>query len=444
MLKRSGVAILLLLFIWISMGLALIVSGIQYGKGKAERLAAADLFRREWNTQHRNPHDAAHFGTYLFTPLTIKAILDPGLNDFSGTTYRVEAHVQHEMDYSHAQNGNVVARLGQFSVAVVLQLVVPFLILITGSRSLTEERERGTLRLIRVQAGNLSIITWGKVWAYYMLFSAILFPFLLFFLFTGVMMYLWVIAYLLFYFWLTLVAVFISQVSSSSRASNISAVIVWVVLFVIMPKVAVNQSIILYPVKSRAVFEDNVRQGYLKGFDGNSPYYERGDSFMHALLKRYHVDSVSQLPVNPDGLLLQYHEDYQNKVFDHYYKGISASFAQQQVFLSRIGWIDPFIALKRVSMALSATDFYHHDSFYQQARVYRNTLIRKLNLELAAHGQDYKADTSFFTSLYSFKYRELPPRQILSLSWSAFAAIGVWILIAVASVHIISKRLSGY
>lgn len=421
LLRRSGVTLLLCLITWISLGLALLLSGINYMRGKAERAAAEQLFTQQWNQQHRNPHDAAHYGTYLFKPVTLQGMLDPGLNDFSGTTYRVEAHVQHEMDDSLAESGGVAARLGQFSIALVLQLLVPFLILITASRSLTAERENGTLQLLKVQARSMTAIAWGKVWAYYLLFVAILAPFLLVFLFAPG----WVLTYLLFYFLLVLVAVLISQLATSSRSANICAVMVWVLLFIVIPKMVVNHAVVAHPIVSRAVFEDKVKEGYLKGLDGKSPYYERGAQFLKT------VDTAA----NVEGLLLQFHEDYQEKVYVHYYKDVLAGFKAQQDFISGMGWIDPYIALKRLSMSLAGTDFDAHEDFYLQAREYRSQLIRQLNLELAAHPEDYRADSTFFSKLAPFHYQAGMP------DWWSLVPIVSWILMAALAVQIIAKRL---
>lgn len=421
LLKRSGITLLLCLVIWISMGLALLLSGIGYLRGRAEQEAAVQLFTRQWNEQQRNPHDAAHFGTYLFRPVTLKGMLDPGLSDYAGTTYRVEAHVQHEMDHSHAESGLVAGRHGPFSIALVLQLVVPFLILITASRSLTTERESGTLSLLKVQAGRMTAFLWGKVWAYYLLFVAILAPFLLLCLFAVW----WVLAYLLFYFLVVLIAVLISQLAGSSRGANICAVMVWVLFFVVMPKMAVNQAVVAHPVVSRAVFEDKVRQGYLKGLDGKSPYYERGAQYLKTL----------KVQGNVEGLLLQFHEDYQEKAYLHYYKDVLAGFKAQQGFLSGVGWIDPYIALKRFSMSLSGTDQSHQADLYLQARSYRSQLIRQLNLELVAHPDGYRADPAFFKGISPFQYRAG------KVDWMGIAPIIVWILITAIAVHIIAKRL---
>ena len=164
---------------------------------------------------------------------------------------------------------------------------------------------------------------------------------------------------------------------------------------------------------------------------------------MKALLKKYRVDSANLLPVNADGLILQYNEDYQDQVFDHYYSQIEDTFNRQQSFLSMTGLLDPFISLKRLSMAMSGTDFYHHQTFFLQAKSYRNTFIRHLNLQLASHpiksNETYKADPAFYAQLKDFQYQ--PPSLLYTLWLQRHAVLSLccWVLSLSIIIRFITK-----
>ncbi|WP_142682769.1 DUF3526 domain-containing protein [Chitinophaga polysaccharea] len=451
---REKTVLFSFVIIWGALLTAGLFTLLQYRQEQQRRQDANTMFVRQWEQQERNPHAAAHFGTYIFKPLNLAGAFDPGLDEYSGTTYRIEAHVQHEVDHSQAQGSDASARFGPFSISLVLQLMVPLLVMVTAAVSVTAEKEAGTLKMLLVQGRYSTAIIWSKVWAHYLLFAGMLLPFFGLY-FTGAAIAagrndLWsrsaviVGAYLLYYLLIVVIAVSISALSSSSRSATMNVLLCWLCFSIILPKVAASQANKAFPVMPRAVFEDQVKQGYLKGLNGHDPYYERSERYLKQILQQYHANSLSQLPVDADGIIMQYHEDYRQQVFHHYYSKVAQSFSRQQSFLSRAGMLDPFIGLKRISMSMSGTDYYAHQAFYQQAQLYRDYFIRTLNMELAAHpGKSYgsyKAGPEFFRQIKKFSHT-LPPVQAAVLQQRlGFVSLCTWILLAFFCLHLISKR----
>lgn len=425
----------------------------QYQNDQQSRELSNKKFRQQWEAQHNNPHEAAHFGTYLFKPLNLLSAFDSGLNDYFGTTYRVEAHVQHEVDYSNAERNDALMRFGQFTLALIMQMLIPLLLLFISSSALTYEKESGTFRMLMAQGISPSQLAWGKVWSNYLLVVFLVMPifivlfFIVLFSPSGIALlgrfFILAGGYLLFYLLVTLTGVIVSALSSTSRTATLTVLIVWLFSSILLPKIAAGRAADAYPLSSRAAFNNNVKQGFLKGINGDLPYQERGEKHYAALLKKYGSTSSAQLPVNTDGLMLQYHEDYQNKVFDHYYTALANTFNQQQSFLNYAGLADPFISLKRLSMAMSGTDFYHHQIFFLQAKAYRNTLIRKLNLELASHpvkpNESYQADPRFFLQLKDFQYQAPTLLQMLYLQRLAMLSLCCWIGLLSVTLYFITK-----
>lgn len=426
---------------------------VQYQKDQQSLEQSNQKFRQQWKAQNNNPHEAAHFGTYLFKPLNLLSAFDPGLNDYFGTTYRVEAHVQHEVDYSNAERNDALMRFGQFTLALIMQLLIPLLLLFISSSALTFEKESGTFKMLMAQGLKPGQLVWGKIWSNYLMVILLILPIFLILaaaiLLSPSSVILWsrflVItgAYLLFYLLVTLTGVLVSTLSGTSGTAILIVLIIWLFSSILLPKTATSTAADRYPLVSRAAFNNHIRQGFLKGINGDGPYQERSEKYMTALLKKYKVDSANLLPVNADGLILQYHEDYQNQVFDHYYTKIEDTFKQQQSFLDITGLLDPFISLKRLSMAMSGTDFYHHQAFFLQARSYRNTFIRRLNLQLAHHplksNEIYKADPAFYTQFKDFQYQ--PPSLLYTLWLQRYALLSLcsWILLLAVTIRFITK-----
>ncbi|SHG14609.1 DUF3526 domain-containing protein [Pedobacter caeni] len=425
----------------------------QYRQDQQSRERSNAKFRDQFKAQHTNPHDAAHFGTVLFKPLNLISAFDPGLNDYFGTTYRVEAHVQHEVDYSNAESNDALMRFGSFTIAMIMQLLIPLLLLFISSSSLTFEKESGTFKMLMAQGIKPVQLVWGKVFANYLFVILLVLPIFLvvlcclFFAPSGISLigrFLFIIAgYVLFYLLLTLTGVLVSVLSKGSGTAIMIVLSLWLFSCVLLPKIATGLADKRYPLMSRAAFKDHIRAGFLKGINGDPPYQERAGNYLNALLKKYKVAIASQLPVNADGLILQYNEDYQNKVFDHYYAELEDTFNQQQSFLNSAGLLNPFISLKRLSMAMSGTDFYHHQNFFMQAKKYRNGLIRELNLELANHPQKgqqaYIASPEFFRQLKDFQYDFPSLSKVAAMQKTGIISICCWVLLLSLSLHFVSK-----
>lgn len=370
---------------------------LQYQQDAQERQESNKKFSSELRTFHADAHDVAHYGTYLFKPLSPLTVFDPGLNDYFGTSYRVEAHVQHEVDYSNAEGADAQLRFGSLTLTLILQLLLPFLYLTMCCSMLTQEREQGTLKMLLTHGSSLSRLLWSKIIAYYMFAVLWLLPvfvgmlILLCFFDSGHLMLgrfvLMMLVYLVFYFSLTLIAALISLYCRSSRSAIQLAMGIWLLWAIVLPKIGTTWIDQRYPLISRAQFNHQVRQGYLKGIDGDGDSRSRVEKYLEQVCRQYGVKKIEELPLNVDGLVLQYNEDYQQKVFDYYYANVEKIIDQQQQSLSAMGLLNPFTALKRLSMTLSGTDFFHHQQFFQQARDYRNTFIRRLNREVAQKPQ---------------------------------------------------------
>ncbi|RBQ07694.1 ABC transporter permease subunit [Pedobacter miscanthi] len=451
---RNKTVLISAITIWLLFIAATVCTILNYQTSHKQRLAANALFRQQWEHQQRNPHDAGHFGTYLFKPVNLLNVFDTGINDYTGNTYQIEAHIQHEMSDSEAENNDAAMRFGKLTFALILQLLIPLFLLFNTSTSITSEKESGTLKMLLAQGLSSRKLIWAKIWANYLLIVTIVLP--AFILITIAVLcstdsalllprFGWImITFLLYFLLVTLAGTLISAISSHSGKALLTALCLWIFTGIIFPKAITGVANRSYPLMSRATFSDLVEQGYRKGIDGNDPYAVRGERYINSLLKKYHVDSTSALPFNVDGLTLQYNEDYRTMAFNHYFKSVEKSFDQQQQFLSIAGIFDPFVSTKRLAMALAGSDFYHHEHFFKQAQTYRNQLIRQLNMQLAMHGKavkgEYIVGPKYFSQLKDFEYRLPALKQVLNLRITAFLSLLGWILILVLFLQFIASR----
>ena len=66
-----------------------------------------------------------------------------------------------------------------------------------------------------------------------------------------------------------------------------------------------------------------------QGIDGHNPYDKRREELKNKYLAEYQVDSLSQLPINFDGIVMQADEEYGNLVWDKHF-GNNYSIMQKQ------------------------------------------------------------------------------------------------------------------
>lgn len=440
--------------------LLLIVAGLggyeRYRHAQQQQAAADNLFRHEWEQQEANPHSAAHFGTWLFKPFTFLTLYDNGLNNFTGLSYRVEAHKQHEVNYSTVQDTDSQLRFGELTMALVFQLLVPLLIILLAYGSISRERENNTLRLLRVQGGNTAALLWGKIAGNYAIVLLLLSPALLFIMagawifqepalltrslaFSGV--------YLLYFFLITALTLLVSAWSSSSAASLLTSLGAWVLCSILLPRMAANWADQAAPLPSRHAFNRKIQEGYSKGLGNDGALMERWNRYQQQVLKQYKVDSVTQLPVNFDGLAMQYGEDYNSKVYQQVAAQTDSLIRRQQALLATASWANPFMAVQQVSMGLTGTDYFHHLSFHYQAREYRDQFIRVLNLELANNGgpylsYNYKVGPDYFKKTMPFHWQLPAAGSAIRWHARAWASLAAWLLLTLLLIPFTAKKLA--
>ena len=90
----------------------------------------------------------------------------------------------------------------------------------------------------------------------------------------------------------------------------------WSVFF---PKIIGNSVESIHPLPTRVEFQDSMSEDRKKGIDGHDPLDEVKKELVEATLTKYNVKSLSDLPINFSGILMQADEEYGNKVWDKHF-----------------------------------------------------------------------------------------------------------------------------
>jgi ABC-2 type transport system permease protein len=413
--RWTAAAVLLLL------AAALISSVAGVRRASAERTAAMEADRREWLAQGpRNPHVAAHFGMYAFKPAAPLALLDRGVETFTGSAIWIEAHNQNPAQFRAADDATSMIRFGELTAATVLQTLVPLLIIVVAFPLFARERETGTLRQllsIGIAPARLAV---GKVAGVLAALALVLLPAIA----IGVValslaselplarLLLLGGAYGAYFLALVAVVIAVSAHASTSRAALVTLLGFWIATTFVIPRAAADLGERLHPTPTDRQFWAAVNAD---------------------MAKRYAGGDVPRR----DGVALQAGEDYGNRVFDRHFAGLDRGFDEQASVQRIAGVLSPYLAIRDASMSIAGSDVRHHMHFARAAELFRRDLQRYLNTDLtrnAVRGFGYQAGEPLWRNAPRFTYA-LPPLQwalrpvalslVLLLAWLAVAA---WML----------------
>lgn len=443
-LMRDGRARLSILIVLSLLGAAIWVTTTHYQNVNQEYANAITSERKVWDNQgEKNPHSAAHFGTYAFKPKYPLSLIDKGVDKYVGSSIFLEAHKRNEAQFSAAADQTGLARFGDLTPDFVLLFIIPLLIILLGYNSFTKERETGTLTLVKSQG--VSIWKWmiGKWLA---LFSPILLITSVLFILTGIILsnlndfgvfnwdsLLWLsLIYISYYIIFTNLVLLISAITTKSGISLVLSLSIWILACLIAPKAASNVVESEYPYPTRQEFEAMVLKDKKNGLDGHNPWSKEAKLLEQKVLREYNVDSLHKLPFNFAAYRTQKGEEYEAEVYFKHYKYLKKQYSEQTNVYRNLAVISPYLPTRFLSMAISNTDYATHWDFSDAAEKYRVATQKFLNDNTAqntVYGQrGYTADPDFWKELPEFEYDPPKIETTIRQNKSNLYILGIWLI----------------
>ncbi|AQX84326.1 DUF3526 domain-containing protein [Elizabethkingia miricola] len=427
---------------------------VQLTAASAKNKQAEEIIDSEWKDQNRNNHSAAHWGTFLFKPVSYLSLLESGTNVYSENQYRVEAHKRPQMHSYRLPDLEAFMRRPDLNTAFFFQWFMPLIIIGLGFSSVSSEREKGFLKVLSVQGASFGQLLAGKFMALYTATLMFIVPPLVIMvaglIFEGEpVSYLiragyWIILYAVYFLLVSGGVLLISALSRSSWSSLMANITVWVFSVLLIPKFSTSVADNLYPLPSYHEFEHNVKTGFDKGLGNDGDYTSRSENYLKKHLNQFNATSIDQLPEKVRFALdLVQAEAYENKVNAFYSKKVEGKFNQQQKFMDYMGLINPFMAVRQLSMAFTGTDVQHHIDFFNKAEEYRNNMMNRLNkreLEIAVSGKLKVNNQDFYSRFPDFNYRYPAVGSIICNHTIAILSLLLWTLILIFSFRLIIKR----
>jgi ABC-2 type transport system permease protein len=346
--------------------------------------------RESWESNpDKHPHRMAHYGSFAFRIKHPLSIFDFGMESFTGNAVFLEAHKQNTVNFSEASFSTGLLRFGEISIAMALQVILPLIIFFLGFATVAAERENSTLKVILSQGATWREILLGKslgLLSLTMLFflpPSIIIPGLIpsndltadvVSRYVGIL-----VCYILFYFAICVITVITSAVSSSSKDALIRLLGIWLIFVILLPKTTQALGNYFYPSPSKVSFEAAIEEDIIRQGDSHNPDDPHYKSLKDSLLTAYKVDSVQKLPFNYSGFLMREGERLSANTYVEHLKKLLNTYEQQNKLNRLTALINPYTAIRNISMTLSGTDFSSYVHFQNEAEQYRYQLAQTMN-----------------------------------------------------------------
>ncbi len=439
------------------LAMAIWISNKRYTTINQEYSDAKSAEREIWDNQgEKNPHSAAHYGTYAFKPKYPLSLIDQGVDKYAGTSIFLEAHKRNEAQFSMAADQTGLARFGDLTPDFILLFIIPLLIVLLGYNSFTKEHEMGTLVLLKSQGTSVRKLIFGKWLA---IMSPVSLITALLFLIAGISLsnlddfgvFSWSSLSMLFLVFLCYYAVFVNLVliiSSRAKKSGIALVLslgIWIITCLIVPKISSNIADAKHPYPTRQEFAANILKDKLAGLDGHDPWSKQAKQLEKQVLEAHGVDSLHQLPFNFDAYRMQKGEEHEAEVYFKHYKYLKNQFTEQSKVYRGLATFSPFLPARFLSMAIARTDYATHWNFSDAAEDYRIKTQAFLNnnfAENSAYGDwSYRANADTWKKLPAFEYEPPQLDEILADNTSNLLILSAWLLASFGFLFISIKKI---
>ncbi|WP_299991485.1 DUF3526 domain-containing protein [uncultured Pontibacter sp.] len=440
--------------------LAATVVGLHsYNTLQAERDAAQQTVNDQFaNSEDRHPHRMAHYGSYAFRPKSSISFLDFGMDSYTGASVFMEAHKQNSANFSQAQQSSSLIRFGEMTVAFVLQMLIPLLIIFLCFGAFAQEKETGTLKILLSQGVSLRQVAWAKVAGYSKVVALVVAPAMLlasallfgkggFDLSSDVLvrLLLFIGFYLVYFFIFIVLSVVISALHQRSSTALVTLLGIWILCCVIIPKASANLGATLYTTPTKAQMDADVHEEVAKGIDGHgSGQDERTEALKQELFKKYKVSSIEELPVNFDGIRMAAGEEHSTQVYQEHFDELTNIFRKQNRISEYASFLNPYLAVRHLSMGMAGADFDHYVHFQNEAEQYRYNLAQGLNniqtTRLKYGDKETRLSSDTWKEFQPFVYETPQAGWALTNHIVSFIALFMWLaLVRLVGMQLIDK-----
>jgi ABC-2 type transport system permease protein len=410
----------------------------------------------------RHPHRMVHYGHYAFRSPSPLSSLDPGVDAYTGNAIFLEGHRQNSAMFADQKQGTALTQLGSLTPAFIVQTLAPLLLILIGYSSVSRERESQTLIFLLSQGTSGFTLIAGKGLALMSVIALILLPLTVSAFFSlheneSVAVILsFILGYTLYLtVWSLLVLLFSSALSKNSESFT-ALTFIWILLCVVMPRVASTAAITIHPAAGKLETDFAVIAELRKLGDGHNATDPAFEKLKTSLLEQYKVDSIEQLPINFRGAIAMSSEAELTRVLNEFAEQRMHTELTQTNVSRNFGWLSPMIAIRSLSMVIVGTSIETHHRFLREAEELRFNFVQGLNKvhveqlsyqddinrnKDAEAGQKARVAAKNWQVLEDFSFVVDKPKLRLQRSTPAFLQLLTWIIALLIIIRFIGRRL---
>ncbi|SEO15305.1 ABC-2 type transport system permease protein [Flavobacterium sp. CF108] len=420
--------------------------------------------REDWlKNPDKNPHRMAHYGNFAFRKSTSLSVFEFGMEPFFGNAIFLEAHKQNTANFSEAGFSNSMLRFGEISIAMVLQVLLPLLIFFVGFNSVASERENGTLKILLSQGINWKQLLFGKILGIASVVMLLFVPTIIVLVLIWLLlqnlsisadetikMLLFIGFHFIYLMFFCVVAVLVSASSKTSKKALVSLIGIWLILTIILPRTMQAIGAYLYEAPSKIRFNSDIEKDILKQGDSHNPNDVHYKAIKDSLLRVYKIDSVQKLPFNYSGFIMTEGERISSDIYNKHLEDLLKIYDRQNSFSKAVSFVNPYIAMKNLSMGLSNTDYDSYIDFQKQAEKYRYNMAQKMNgLQIkyisnkkpGPNDKPLTIDKKHWADIEEFHYEPKTVWEVLKSEIIAVISILLWIILLLVLIKIAAKNL---
>jgi len=461
-LKNKAVLVLTVL-IGLMLVMATVMGWNHYRHQQELRSNYQELVRKQWEgNPDKHPHRMAHFGHFAFRPKHPLSFFDFGMENYTGVSLFLEAHKQNTVNFSEAGFSTGILRFGEISIAMILQVLVPLLLVFLGFGTVSTLRENGTLKMMLCQGVSWPELIAGKAmgltYVAFVLYAPVTLATVLLWAFLSgnqasaddvLRLAILLVSYSFYYIIWSLIIVLISAFNNTSKGSLALSIGLWLLMVIVLPRAGQAFGAQQYPAPSKAAFEANLEKDLKKDGDRHNPDDPHFKAIKDSLLSKYQVHTVDQLPFNFAGYLMYEGEKISSRIYNHHQAALMKTYEKQNSWNRYTGFINPYIAVKNLSMALTGADFASYRDFQEQAEAYRYQLAQTMNelqmkyisnAKLGPGDKPYKISHQHWHQFPDFRYQFRQSSFVFRNEVLSVTAIIFWVVLLTILLFTTTKK----
>lgn len=409
----------------------------------------------------RHPHRMVHYGHYAFRVPSPLSTLDPGVDAYTGNSIFLEGHRQNSAMFADQRQGTALTKLGSLSPAFIVQMLVPLLLILIGYSAVSRERESQTLSFILSQGTSIYTIIAGKGLALLSVVTVIMLPLVISGVFaisqgeSVVITVGFLLGYVLYLLVWSLVVLLFSSVFSKKSESFTTLAFVWILICVVMPRIASTTAATTVPTIGKLETDFAVIAQLRQLGDGHNAADPAFAKLKASLLEQHGVDTVEDLPVNFRGVVARESEAELTKVLNKFAEESMSQELSQTLLSRNFGWLSPMVAIRSLSMISAGTSIETHHRFMRETEALRFNFVQALNtahVEKLSYQDDINRNVDEAATkkarigaenwqvLQNFNFTADPGEVRLHRSADSFLQLIVWIVILMGLIRLAGRQ----